>query len=113
MTCMEPNLLITKGFIRQIANISGIKCTLKPFLKVSEILGSKGIAVIEAKYNSSDLRTGTSWYLDIINTQKKGILVPNQVEYCEHQGGRVSFRMTNYKSKPSTSVVQEKDELEH
>lgn len=44
---------------------------------------------------------------------KKRILVPNQVEYCEHQGGRVSFRMTNYKSKPSTSVVQEKDELEH
>lgn len=67
---MEPNLLITKGFIGQIANISGIKCTLKPFLKASEILGSKG--VIEAKYNSSDLRTGTSWYLDIINTQKKG-----------------------------------------
>lgn len=110
---MEPNLLITKGFIGQVANSSGIKCTLKPVLKFSEILGSKGIATIEAKYNSSDLRARTSWDLDIINTQEKGILVPNQVEYYGHQEGRVSFRMINYKNKPSTSLVQEENELEH
>lgn len=52
---IKPNILITKAFIRQVANNSGIRCTLKPILKVCEILGSKGIAALEAKYNPSKI----------------------------------------------------------
>ena len=56
VTSIEPNLLITKVFTSQVANGSSIRCTLKPILKVSEILGSKGVEAFEAEYYSSELK---------------------------------------------------------